>query len=105
MSKRAGLKKLGKGLAGAVAIASRTSAYGSIVVVNPPADLTNTPGGANTTTTWDVDTDGTADFLFNNRYPNTTSGSGVIWQQNMNPATAGLAPTNGLISYLGFFVR
>jgi hypothetical protein len=105
MRTRTGLKKLGKGLAGAIAIASGTSAYGAVVVVNPPADLTNTAGGANTTTTWDVNSDGTADFLFNNRYPNTTSGFGVVWQQNMNPATAALATTNGVVSYLGPFVR
>jgi hypothetical protein len=105
MRKRTGLRKLGKGLAGAVAIASGTTAYGAIVVVNPPADLTNSPGGANTTTTWDVNSDGTADFLFNNRYPNTSAGNGVIWQQNMNPATGALAATNGIISYLGPFVR
>jgi len=104
MSKKTGLTKIGRGLAGALAIASGTSAYGTVVVVNPPADLTNSPGGANTTANWDVNSDGTVDFVFNNRYPNTTSGFGVIWQQNMNPA-AGLAATNGLVSYLGPFVR
>jgi hypothetical protein len=105
MSKRNRIKNIGKGLAGAVAIASGTSAYGSIIVVNPPADLTNVPGGANTTVQWDVNSDGTMDFLFNNRYPNTAlPTNGVVWQQNMNPS-AGLAATNGLVSYLGAFVR
>jgi len=74
MSKKTGLTKIGRGLAGALAIASGTSAYGTVVVVNPPADLTNSPGGANTTANWDVNSDGTVDFVFNNRYPNTTSG-------------------------------
>jgi hypothetical protein len=106
MSKRSNLKKLGTGLAGAVAIASGTSAYGTVIVVNPPADLTNSPGGANTMVTWDVNTDGTADFLFRNRYPDTAPGTtGVVWQQQMDPATAALATTNGVVSYLGAFVR
>ena len=55
---------------------------------------------------WDVNNDGTADFLFQSRYPDTAPGTtGVVWQQNMNPATAALATTNGLISYLGAFVQ
>lgn len=105
MSKKTNLTKIGQGLAGALAIASGTSAYGSIVVVNPPADLTNSPGGANTTANWDVNSDGMMDFTFNNRYPDTTPGSyGVIWQQNMNPF-AGTGGTNNLVSYSGPFVR
>ena len=104
MSKRARIKNIGKGLAGAVAIASGTSAYGSIVTVPVPADLTNSPGGANTTVNWNVDGVGGNDFTFNNRYPNTTTGSGVVWQMNMNPAT-GTSATNGVVSYLGPFVR
>jgi hypothetical protein len=105
MSKTAGLSKLGKGLAGALAIASGTSAYGNIVVVATPADLTNSPGGANTTVNWNVDGLGGADFTFNNRYPNTTAGSyGVVWQMNMNPFT-GTQGTNNLVSYAGPFVQ
>ena len=105
MSKKTGLTKIGRGLAGALAIASGTSAYGTVVVVSTPADLTNSPGGANTTANWDVNSDGIMDFTFNNRYPNTTPGLyGVIWQQNMNPfGTSGA--TNNLISYSGPFVR
>src|SRR3954469_11485513 len=105
MSKSAGLSKLGRGLAGALAIASGTSAYGNIVVVSPPADLTNVPGGANTTVNWDVNGDALGDFTFNNRYPDTAPGSyGVVWQMNMNPF-AGTSGTNNLVSYAGPFVR
>ena len=110
------LKNLGKGLAGAVAIASGTSAYGSIVQVATPADLTNTPGGGGaipgfasftgTSAFWDVNSDGTNDFLFYNRYPNTAAGSyGVVWQLGFGPATAALATTNGVVGYQGAFVR
>ena len=106
-----------KGLVGAIAIASGTAAYGSVVGVATPADLTNVPGGGTqipgaqtgitgTFTTWDVNGDGVGDFLFSNRYPNTASGSlGVVWQLNMNPATAALAATNGVIGYNGAFIR
>lgn len=111
------LKNLSKGLAGAVAIASGTSAYGTITVIAPPADLTNTPGGGTaipgfttgatgTFTYWDINSDGTNDFLFYNRYPNTAAGSsGVVWQMGMDPATTALATTNGVVGYQGAFVR
>ena len=89
MSNKTGLTNLGKGLAGAIAIASGTSAYGTIITVSTPADLTNSPGGANTSVNWDVNGDAINDFLFLNRYPNTTPGDyGVIWQMNMNGAVA-----------------
>ena len=102
MSKRARIKNIGKGLAGAIAIASGTSAYGNIVVVSTPADLTNTPGGANTSVNWDVNGDAINDFNFSNRYPNTALGNyGVVWQLNMN----GLAATNGTLGYMGPFIR
>lgn len=94
-----------KGLAGALAIASGTASYAAPVQVSPPADLTNVPGGANTTVNWDVNSDGIIDFTFNNRYPNTAAGDqGVVWQLSMNPF-AGTAATNGLVSYAGAFVR
>lgn len=114
--KRTVLTRATTGLAGALAIAGGSSAYGAIVNVAPPADLTNTPGGGTvppgggtqtgTFSFWDVNSDGTNDFFFFNRYPNTApGGSGVVWQENMNPATAALATTNGVISYAGAFVR
>ena len=64
MSNKTGLTNLGKGLAGAIAIASGTSAYGTIITVSTPADLTNSPGGANTTVNWDVNGDAINDFTF-----------------------------------------
>lgn len=73
-----------KGLAGAMAIAGGTNAYGAIVNVQPPSNLTTTAGTATgPTTTWDVNKDGTADFTFSIRYPN---GTGVAWQDNMQGA-------------------
>jgi hypothetical protein len=78
---------------------------GTIVLVNPPADLMTSPGGANTAANWDVNGDGINDFSFVDRYPNTMPGGyGVIWQLNMNPAV-GREPTNGVISYAGPFIR
>ena len=105
MSRHGGFNKLGTGLAGALAIASGTSAYGTIVLVDPPPDLTNVPGGSTTSVVWDVNSDGFNDFVFTNRYPNTAPGGyGVIWQLNMNPFGS-TGSTNGLISYAGAFVR
>ena len=105
MNMKSRAKKTAKGLTAAVAIASGTSAYGAIRQVFPPPDLANVAGGPNTTAVWDVNGDGTFDFSFNNRYPNTAPGGyGVIWQLNMNPF-GGTAATNGLVSYAGAFVR
>ena len=105
MKKSGPLKTIGKGLAGALAIAGGTSAYGAIVFVSPPADLTNVPGPSRPTRNWDVNSDGITDFVFQNRYPNTPpGGTGVVWQMNMNPAF-GTELTNGILSYSGPFVR
>ena len=102
MSKHGGFKTLGKGLAGAIAIASGTSAYGTIITVSTPGDLTNVPGPTNTTVNWDVNGDAINDFTFTNRFPNTTPGLyGVIWQLNMN----GIAATSGALGYNGPFIR
>lgn len=102
MSKKNRVKKLGKGLAGALVIASGTSSYGNIIEIFTPPDLINVPGGANTTFLWDVNGDGTNDFRFVNRYPNTAPGDyGFIWQLRMDPTSA----SNGLLSYSGQFQR
>ena len=102
MSTRGGFNKIKTGLAGAVAIASGTSAYGTIITVSTPADLTNTPGGANTSVNWDVNGDAITDFTFTNRYPNTAPGNyGVVWQLNMN----GTVAANGTLGYMGPFIR
>ena len=101
MSKTAPLKTLGKGLTAAVAIASGSSAYATIMLVNPPPDLTNSPGGPTTFANWDVNGDGTNDFFFQNRYPNTAPGNaGVVWQLSIVPLAS-----NGVISYLGPNIR
>ncbi len=106
MSNSTSLLKFTTGLAGAIAIAGGTNAYGSVVNATVPADLTNTAGSTvNTTVNWDVNGDGVFDFTFQNRYPNTAAGSyGVVWQLNMNPFT-GTQTTNGVIGYTGAFVR
>lgn len=108
--------KATKGLAGAVALAGGSSAYGAIINVNTPADLTNTPGGGGaipnfstftgTYAFWDVNGDGTNDFEFTNRYPNTAAGSyGVVWQMGMNAPTTATTSTSGVVGYQGAFVR
>lgn len=93
------LKKASSGLVGALAIAGGTSAYGAVINSTPPPDLTNTPGGLDTFADWDVNGDGTLDFTFQNRYPN--SGTQVNWQLNFDPVGAG----NGVVGYVGPFVN
>jgi hypothetical protein len=105
MKKRKSFNKASTGLLGALSIAGGTAAYGAIVPVSTPADLTNTAGNTlATSVNWDVNSDGIIDFIFTNRFPNTATGTGVIWQGNMNPADAG-AVNNHVVSYAGTFVR
>lgn len=90
------------GLAGALAIAGGSQAYGTIVNVTIPANLTTTVGGTTTIANWDVNGDGTPDFQFQDRYPNADpngGAAGVVWQLRMNPATTALASTNNVIGY------
>ena len=98
------LKTASGGLVGALAIAGGTSAYGSQVIVATPADFTVTPGTATVSANWDVNGDAISDFTFNYRYNNTATGSGVIWQANMNPFV-GTGATNGTVGYQGVFIR
>lgn len=96
-------RKPSTGLLGALAIAGGTSAYGAIVPVSTPADLTNTAGNTlATSVNWDVDSNGIIDFTFTNRFPNTATGTGVIWQGNMNSSAIS---TNKVVSYAGTFVQ
>ena len=53
-----------KGFTGAVALAGATQAYGSVVMVAPPANITGTGSTGEAVVTWDVNNDGTADFVF-----------------------------------------
>ena len=64
------------GLTGAVALAGATQAYGSVVTVTPPANLTisGSHNGAPATDYWDVDGDGTPDFQLT---AGTYSGTGI----------------------------
>jgi hypothetical protein len=103
MKKRKSFNKASTGLLGALSIASGTAAYGTPTPVAVPADLTNTAGNTLATmVNWDVNSDGIIDFTFSNRFPNTASGTGVIWQGNMNSS----APTtNHVVSYAGTFVQ
>jgi hypothetical protein len=96
------LGKTSKGLLGALSIASGTTAYGAVMSVAPPPDLTATIPNT-TTVNWDVNSDGINDFTFTERYPNAAT-TGVIWQANMNPAS-GASATNGVVSYPGAFVQ
>lgn len=89
---------------GALAIAGGSSAYGDVVFVTPPPDVSVPPGTATFSQNWDVNSDGIMDFTINYRYPNTSSGSGVIWQANLNPFL-GTQATNGAVSYQGAFIR
>lgn len=93
------------GFAGALALAAASSAYGNIVVVSTPADFNVAAGTVSVgPVLWDVNGDGTNDFQFTYRYNNTATGSGVIWQAQMNPFT-GSGATNGILGYQGAFVR
>ncbi|MBS0659815.1 MAG: PEP-CTERM sorting domain-containing protein [Verrucomicrobia bacterium] len=93
------------GLAGAMVLAAGSSAYANIVTVATPADFNVAAGTASVgPVLWDVNGDGATDFQFTYRYPNTATGSGVIWQANMNPFT-GTQATNGALGYQGTFIR
>lgn len=96
-------KRVQSGLAGAIAMAAATQAYG-VVSIPTPADLpVPTPPGTSGPVTWDVDGGGT-DFTFNFRFPNTQTGSGVRWQANMNPTTP--ATTGAAVAgFLGPFIN
>jgi MYXO-CTERM domain-containing protein len=94
------------GMAGAVALAAGSASYGSIIVVAPPANLPNVAGpGTAGPLNWDVNGDSVIDFNFTFRNPQTATGSGVIWQANMNIAPAGVTAGNAVVGYLGPFVN
>jgi PEP-CTERM putative exosortase interaction domain len=104
MKQQKSLKKMSGGLMGALAIAGGSSAYASVIVVTPPPNVNVPPGTATFSEDWDVNSDGIMDFTINYRFPNTSTGSGVIWQANLNPF-AGTAATNGVVGYSGPFIR
>ena len=57
------LKNATTGLAGAVALAGGSQAYGAVVSVTPPANFLPTSGVSDNQTIWDVNGDGTPDFI------------------------------------------
>src|SRR5262249_9065916 len=91
------------GVAGALALAAGSAAYGAIVVVAPPPDLPNvaspaTAGAIN----WDVNGDAVNAFNFTFRNPQA-AGTGVQWQANMNTIVPG--GNRAVAGYQGPFVR
>jgi PEP-CTERM motif len=79
-------KKVSGGLFGALAIAGGSSAYGAVVTVTPPATLApaSLPQTTNISRTFDLNSDGTTDFTFQFRQPQS---SGFDWQATIVPAT------------------
>ena len=62
--KKSVLKGATTGLAGAMAIAGGSEAYGAVVQVTPPATITGTGTSGEATETYDINGDGTPDFIF-----------------------------------------
>lgn len=95
------------GLAGALAMAAGSAAYGAIVVVTPPANIPNAAEPATNPASglipWDVDGNGTNDFGFSYRNPQANPGDGVQWQANMNPTPAN--GINAIAGYAGPFIN
>jgi hypothetical protein len=91
------------GVAGALALAAGSAAYGAIVVVAPPPNLPNvaTPNTAGPLN-WDVNGDAVNDFNFTFRNPQA-AGNGVQWQANMNTVVPG--GNQAVAGYQGPFVR
>jgi hypothetical protein len=97
--------RIGKGLAGATAMASGSAAF-AVVAIAPPSDIPATLNQT-TSTTWNPDGAGGVDFNFNFRFPNTAAGgsvNGVVWQANMNPVS-GTSTGNAVAGYLGAFIN
>lgn len=91
------------GLAGAAALAAGSGAYGAIVTFTLPTDLPNAAAPATAgPVTFDVNGDAVNDFTYSFRNPATATGSGVIWQANFSPVTAG--GTNAVIGFAGPFI-
>lgn len=94
---------IGQGLAGAVAIASSTAAYGAIQALVLPANIGPVVApGTGGPVTWDANGDAVNDFSFNYRFPNSTGTTGVVWQANMNPISSTGA---AVVGYLGPFIN
>lgn len=100
--KRAAIKAT-TGLAGAVAIASGSQAYGAVVSATLPANLTSTnAAGTPMTDFWDVNGDGTPDFQLtagvNTAYKAAYTGVAGAYQ-----AYAAFGVENQVVGYAGSF--
>ena len=97
--------KIGKGLAGAAAMAAGSYSFAEVIAISPPADIPTPPAPNSTAPVgWDVNGDSIADFNFNFRHPNSTGASGVVWQANMNPVN-GTATGNAVAGFQGPFIN
>jgi hypothetical protein len=84
-------------------MAAGSQAYG-VVSIPTPADIpTPAPGTTSALVGWDVDGGG-ADFNFQFRFPNVSTGTGVRWQANMNPVAAS-ATGNAVVGFQGPFIN
>jgi hypothetical protein len=96
-------RKVQSGLAGAIAMAAGSQAYG-VVSIPTPADIPTPPTGTTSAAVgWNVDGVGGNDFVFQFRHPNAT-GTGVRWQANMNPQS-GSSTGNAVAGFLGPFIN
>jgi hypothetical protein len=103
MSQKLSSIQVQTGMAGALAMAAGSAAYGVIVPVTPPANLPNVAAtGTAGPLNWDVNGDAIADFAFSFRNPQA-AGTGVQWQANMNPTPSGAI--NAVAGYLGPFIN
>ena len=90
-----------KGLSGAVTLAGATQAYGAIVAADPPAMTTITGNSASSygRTTWDVNGDGTDDFILGARVF-TQAGYGLSKDLSFT-GFSGYGSGNYLVGYTG----
>ena len=105
MRKMAKGSVLTKGLAGAAALAGATQAYGTIVVVNPPANIVgHDPAGGSATPTrvfLDLDGNGTNDLEL--AYRSFTSGAYAIQQSFVFSLTGQTAAAGPIGAYAQFY--
>jgi hypothetical protein len=95
--------RIGKGLAGAAAMAAGSQAYGVVQLIATPPDVATPAAGTTASQTWNADGVGGTDFTFQFRFPNTAAGgtaTGVQWQSNMNPAVG-----NAVLGFQGPFIN
>ena len=96
------IKKATTGLAGAVAIASGSQAYGAVVSVTVPPNLASNQNATPETDFWDVNGDGVPDFQLtagvNTAYQAAYAGVSGAYQ-----ATTAFGTSNKVVGYTGSF--